>query len=325
MYKNILYGLLLTIIIVFLSFFYLITRNIPENFCQIFHLLDKKYIILSLLFLFFFHTFDNLRVFVISRALGLKYSFFYGYVVSFVSTFGATVTPAHIGGEFLPLYTLKRIGGNFHEIMSIITLKGFSGLFFYIFFFPFTLHVLINNPKEAKDLLILISIIILISLLIYIIWVILFKKKESIFTKEQLIKIKYTIFRYLILCKNFFKNKKRYFFLALILSLLMYFSYIFIGIFLVKAFNNNSSMKTLFLDQLPLIYAIFISPTPGGSGVGELGAIPIFDNFISQEWVGIFAIFWRIVTQYLGAFIGGIIFLILTWKDIANNKNVKLS
>ncbi len=316
MYKNILYGLLLTIFIIFLSFFYLISKNIPENFYQIFHILDKKYILLSLMFLFFFHTFDNLRVFVISRALGLKYSFFYGYVVSFVSTFGATVTPAHLGGEFLPLYTLKRIGGDFHEIMSIITLKGFSGLFFYIIFFPFTIHVLINNPKETKDLLVLLGVILLISLLVYILWTIVFKKRESIFTKEQLIKIKYTVFRYLILCKNFLKTKKKYFFLSLILSLLMYFSYICIGIFLVKAFNSSGSVKDLFLDQLPLIYAIFMSPTPGGSGVGELGAIPIFGSFVPKNWIGIFAIMWRILSQYLGAFIGGIIFLILTWKDI---------
>jgi len=177
MYKNIFYGILLTIAIIGLSFLYLGSfKGVPQNFFHIFVLLKKKYLILSLCSLFLFHTFDNLRIFVISRAIGLRYSFLYGYIVSFVSTFGATVTPAHLGGEFLPLYTLKRVGGKFYQIMSVITLKGISGLFFYIIFLPCTIHALINNPREAKSLLIIIGSITLISIFLYILWSLVFKK-----------------------------------------------------------------------------------------------------------------------------------------------------
>jgi uncharacterized protein (TIRG00374 family) len=96
----------------------------------------------------------------------------------------------------------------------------------------------------------------------------------------------------------------------------MYSSLLFTGIFLVKAFNDNASIKEVFLAQLPLIYAIFMSPTPGGSGIGEIGALSVFNTFINVNYIGIFAILWRIISQYLGASIGGILFLLMLLKDI---------
>ncbi|NPA40313.1 MAG: flippase-like domain-containing protein [Thermodesulfobacteria bacterium] len=321
MLKTIIYGIFLTFFIVGASIFYIFySQKVPPHFWDIFSSLDKKYLILSLISLFLFHTFDNLRVFIISRAINLRYSFLYGYVVSLVSTFGATVTPAHLGGEFLPLYTLKRIGGKFHQIMSVITLKGIAGLFFYILFLPFTIEALIKDPKEAKDLLMIILAITLISLIVYIIWSVL-KRKEGFISKELLRRIKYQFFKYLIVCKRFFKYKKKVFFLALILSIFMYIALLFIGVFLVKAFNSQASIKEVFLSQLPLVYAIFMSPTPGGSGVGELGAVVVFEGFISSVFIAPFAILWRILSQYLGALFGSILFLILGFKDFVLRKN----
>ena len=320
MLKTIIYGIFFTFFIVGASIFYIFySQKVPPHFWDVFSSLNKKYLLLSLLSLFLFHTFDNLRVFIISRAINLKYSFLYGYVVSLVSTFGATVTPAHLGGEFLPLYTLKRIGGKFHQIMSVITLKGIAGFFFYILFLPFTLEALVHDPKEAKDLLAIVLFITFVSICLYIVWSIL-RRKKGLIKKEYLRSLKYQFFKYLIVCKKFFKYKKRVFFLALILSIFMYIALLFIGIFLVKAFNSQASIKEIFLSQLPLVYAIFISPTPGGSGVGELGAVVVFESFIGSVLVAPFAILWRILSQYLGALFGSIIFLILGFKDFILKK-----
>ena len=101
----------------------------------------------------------------------------------------------------------------------------------------------------------------------------------------------------------------------------MYFSLIFIGVFLVKSFNNKAPIKEIFFKQLPLIYAIFISPTPGGSGVGELGALPVFRTFLPSKYLGIFAILWRILSQYLSAFIGGIFFGLFLLYDIFKTRD----
>ncbi len=320
MYKNILYGLAFTILIVSLSFLYILKKTVPQDFFQVIYSIDKKYLFLSLCAFFCFHTFDNLRIFTIARSIGLRYSFFYGYLISFVSSFGATVTPFHLGGELLPFYTLRRVKGEVYKIMSIITLKGIFGLFFYILFFPFTIQSLLNNPREAKEILLLLTSILLITIFIIFLWQLIFKRSVKLLSRSALIKTKYTVLKYFVVCKNFFKEKQKVFIVVLFFSISMYSALLFTGIFLVKAFNHHASAKEVFFAQLPLIYAIFISPTPGGSGVGELGALSVFDKFVISKLLGVFAILWRIISQYLSAVIGGILFFIIVIKDI-NKKN----
>ncbi|MCD6489540.1 MAG: flippase-like domain-containing protein [Thermodesulfobacterium sp.] len=316
MYKNILYSFLFTITIIFFSFLYIINKNVPKNFFKIALSVDKKYLFLSIFLAFLFYTFDNLRTFIISRSIGVKYSFLYGYVIALINSFGATVTPFYVGGELLPFYTLKRVNGQIYQIMSIITLKGFSGIFFYIIFLPFTIHSILTNPHKAKEIISLFLLILFITVILFTLWQLIFKKGLKFLSKETLRTIKYTLFKYFVICKVFLKEKKKVFLVILMCSLFMYSSLLFTGIFLVKTFNESASIREVFLAQLPLIYAIFMSPTPGGSGIGEIGALSVFDTFISADSIGVFVILWRIISQYLGAFIGGVLFFILIFKDI---------
>ncbi|MCS7279159.1 MAG: flippase-like domain-containing protein [Thermodesulfobacteriaceae bacterium] len=319
MYKNFLYGFCITIIVILTSFGYIIFKTFPPNFFQVLMGLNKKYLISSFIFLIFYHTFDNLRLFFIARSLNLRYPFLYGYLVSLVSTFGATVTPAHLGGEVLPLYTLSRKGGEFYKILTAVTIKGVSGTLFYVFFLPFTLHTLFKNPKQTKEFLVIVFLLIFLFVLGYLLWQKLVIKNESLLKGKLRKKLKNTFLKYIATCKQFIKKDKKVFLTVLIFSFLLYFSFIFIGIFLLKAFHVNINWKEVYLNQLPLVYAIFMSPTPGGSGVGELGALPIFSSYLSETYLGIFVILWRIISQYLSAFLGGIIFSIFLLKDLRKN------
>jgi hypothetical protein len=321
MYKNIVYGIFLTLLVVSFSFLYIFVRHIPPNLKGVLFSLNKKHLLFSFLSLFSFHTFDNLRVFFISRALGLRYPFWYGYQVSLVSTFGATITPAHLGGEVFPFYTLRRVGGEIAQILSIITLKGFAGLIFYLLFFPFMLANLLEHPEKGLELLLMIGSLLVIFGLVFMVAKAVFKKRPQIISVSFLFRLKFNFFKYLLICKKFFKIHKKVFFLAILFSLLMYFSFLMVGIFLVKAFRQEAPFWALFSNQLPLLYAIFISPTPGGSGVGELGAIVVFKDFLTVESIGIFAMLWRILSQYLSAIIGGVIFFVIGTKDLLNKKN----
>lgn len=315
MFRNLLIGLILLLLILGLSFTYLAFKYFPKNLWEVLVELDKKYLFYTLFFLFLFHTFDTLRVIILARALKIRYPLWYGYLVSFVNTFGATVTPAHLGGEFLPLYTLTRKGGHFYQVLTIITMKGFSGFFFYLFFLPLTLKSLLADPKQTKEFLGIVGSLLFLSILAFFLYKLLIKR-EKVLKKDFFKKIKIPLFRYIITCKLFLKTKKKEFVLVLIFSFLMYFSFLFEGVFLIKAFNQEASELEIFLDQLPLLYAIFISPTPGGSGVGEIGAIPVFSAYLSKDKLGLFVILWRIISQYLSAFIGGLIFLFFLLEDL---------
>jgi uncharacterized protein (TIRG00374 family) len=67
--------------------------------------------------------------------------------------------------------------------------------------------------------------------------------------------------------------------------------------------------------ELPLVYAIFTSPSPGGSGVGELGAAAIFQDLIAPSVIGLFVILWRFFSQYFSAILGGLIFSLYVLRD----------
>ncbi len=299
---------------------YIIFNYFPEDFFVIFKQINKKYLILVFISLFIFHTFDTLRVIIIARSLKMKYPLWYGYAISLVNTFGATVTPAHLGGEFLPLYTLSRYGGNFYKILTIVTIKGLSGFFFYLIFLPLMLKALWKDLKQTKEFLLIIGSFFLFFGVVFLLYQVLFKKKVF-FSKEIVVAIRRILFRYIITSKFFFKTQKRTFFLAIVLSLGLYLSFLSIGNFLLMAFNPSVDFLKFFYLQLPLLYAIFISPTPGGSGVGELGALPIFAPYLSKETLGIFVILWRIIGQYFSAFLGGLILIIFIWQDL--RKRVK--
>ncbi|MFN3505414.1 MAG: flippase-like domain-containing protein [Caldimicrobium sp.] len=318
MLRYLLLGLILFTLIIGFSFGYLIIKHFPKELPSLIFALNRKNLFLSLLSLFFYHTFDTLRVIIIARALGIKYPLWYGYLVSFVNTFGATITPAHLGGEILPLYTLSRKGGQFYQILTIITMKGISGALFYILMAPFTIKTLFENPKEAKELILIVLSLSALFILGYLIYKIFFKK-ENLHKRGLLSKFKRMLLRYIVTSKIFFKTKKIHFFLAIFLSLLLYKSFLFIGIFLLKAFNPSVNPLEVFFRQLPLLYAIFISPTPGGSGVGELGALPIFNLYLPEDLLGPFVIIWRFLSQYLSALIGGGLFLVLLMKDVKKN------
>ena len=84
----------------------------------------------------------------------------------------------------------------------------------------------------------------------------------------------------------------------------------------MKALHVPFNWLEIYLIQLPLIYAIFSSPTPGGSGVGELGAAAIFTGLLPENLLGVFIILWRFFSQYLGATIGGFLFISILLKDL---------
>ncbi|WP_333785159.1 flippase-like domain-containing protein [Thermocrinis sp.] len=313
MLRSFLYGVFLTLIILAFSFIYVIKKTLSKDLFEVFLSLDKRFVFFSLFSMFLYHTFDNLRLFILSRAMNLRYPFLYGYVVSFINTFGATITPAHVGGEMMSLYTLSRKGARFHKVMSIVTMKTLTGTVFFVLFFPFVAYYIYDNPTVSVKLLIILAVFGLSSLLFYIVGRTFFNKAEK--KSGLMLRIRYAFNRFLVATKLFLRKKKVYLILSTIMSVLLYISFVLSGVYLIKAFEQSISFYEAFYAQVVLLYAIFFSPTPGGSGVGELGGVEVFSSFLSLSAVGGFVILWRFITQYISAIVGGVLFFFLFIKD----------
>jgi uncharacterized protein (TIRG00374 family) len=162
---------------------------------EVLPLLDKRYLFLSVLSMFFYHTFDNIRLFILARAMNLRYSFFYGYLVSFINTFGATITPAHVGGEMMSLYTLSRKGGRLHKVMSVVVMKTLTGMVFFVLLFPLLGYYFYKYTQEAIKLFVILLILGLLSLLAYKVLKYLFDRSKDE-NQSLMLKVKYTLKRF---------------------------------------------------------------------------------------------------------------------------------
>jgi len=314
MLRPLLYGIVLTVFVLTGSFVYVLKRTMSKEIFEVLPLLDKRYLFLSVLSMFFYHTFDNIRLFILARAVNLRYSFSYGYLVSFINTFGATITPAHVGGEMMSLYTLSRKGGRLHKVMSVVVMKTLTGIAFFIFLSPLLVYYFYKHTQEAVKLFVILVVLGLLSLLIYKVFKYLFdRSKEQ--NQSLMLKVKYTLKRFIIVSRLFLRDKKVHILLATLSSILLYVFFLLSGAFLLSAFEPSVSFSKAIFSQIALLYAIFLSPTPGGSGVGEVGGIEVFSGFLPAYMLGSFVILWRFITQYLSAIIGGVLFFYLLFKD----------
>lgn len=305
------WGSLLTSLFVIFSFILLIWKFTPTtDWSYIFHL-DYRYIALAFLLIALYHTFDMLRLKTIAEGYNIKYSYGYAYATSLVATFGATITPAHIGGELIIFYMLKRLGVRTSKIWGTILFKTVSGMSFFILALPVFIYYLYSHPKVIGKLMLLAVIFLTFSLISYPL-VKMFRKLEHNRKQRKLIR---TLKLYCLAILYFWKYHKWLFIKACIYSILLYLTFLSFAPVLLKAFHVNLPIVKIYMMELPLVYAIFTSPSPGGSGVGELGAAAIFQDLIAPSVIGLFVILWRFFSQYFSAILGGLIFSLYVLRD----------
>ncbi|NPB07279.1 MAG: flippase-like domain-containing protein [Aquificae bacterium] len=309
MLKTFLKGLLLFALFFLSSLFYLLYESFSPESLGLLLTLDKRFLALALFFVFLAHTFDNLRLFVLARAFGVKYSFLYGYAVSFVNSFGATVTPAHLGGEGSAVYMLMRKGARAHQVALIVTLKTVTGLSFFLLALPFVAYQLFKRPEETLRVLLLVLGSALLVGLLY-----LMGRRNA--ERRTVKKLKQFLLRYAAGLRSFYRKGKAVFFLACLFGVLLYLSFLAVGVALLYAFGRSVDPLTALYDQLTLLYAIFISPTPGGSGVGELGGLVVFSKYLPKTELGLFVLLWRFLSQYASAFLGGLLLTLCLITDL---------
>ena len=71
--------------------------------------------------------------------------------------------------------------------------------------------------------------------------------------------------------------------------------------------------RTMFLNIL-----LYFSPTPGGSGIAEGGFVLLFNESVPAGTVGILAVSWRFIAEYVPFFIGLYYTITVFGKDILN-------
>lgn len=321
----------ITILTLLLIFVFTLKDASKESILSIFKNIKIEYLLLALLLWVAGIMIDGLRVQVLTRGIGKKISLLTGIEIIVSGIFLATVTPFQTGGLPVQLYILHKNKISPGEGTVILLFRGIFQMLTTILAIPLIISFF---PKNALTVTLFTWVIVIISIGISVsLWISfnpkparhfshrigrwIWKKKgkkprkfflliAKIFTEIKLFKKAF---------RKYIKNGKSMLILAFLLTIVFLFFYYLIPAFLLNGIGifNFKIIETIAI-QIILTFAFLFAPTPGGSGIAELGFGGAFSQFIPDYMpklatVSLLTLAWRIITCYIPTIIGAIITL----------------
>ncbi|NLM96520.1 MAG: flippase-like domain-containing protein [Halanaerobiaceae bacterium] len=258
--------------------------------------------------------------------IGHHISILDGVKLYLAGAFISNVTPMATGGGPFQIYFLHKRGIPIGQSTMVILTKFLLRLIFFTFFsiiFFIFFNKLISPgvlPRSVFYLGIGAGFLIAISLILFsIVPAISDKLLNFLFKIEKLrkfIRKNYKIKKFVVKgrkeLREFHKSMKLLtenkgkLALAALTTILYWSSLYMIIPVILRGLGYEPNYLRAYVMQTILNMVIPYFPTPGASGVAELGFASIFVSFIPRGIIGIVTFFWRFVTFYLILIIGSI-------------------
>lgn len=254
--------------------------------------------------------FDGLRLQRLVKIGGYHLSIKAVLRAIFSNYFMAMLTPGASGGAVAQVLVLKSYNVPISRGTPIVLIRTVFSIMFLVIMLPIVfLYDSIEIPYISRDMLLLFSFLAVLATLLgtYLLQTIYMRKFvynlaqhfKANKTKDWLIKLE-TLNQGLSLL---YKKPTQSFivFIESGVSLLCLYC---IAPALMFAFSTDIPIITI-LDRMILLNLIlYFAPTPGGTGIAEGLFILFFTPFVPIGTVGIIAVAWRVIAEYLPFFIG---------------------
>ena len=254
--------------------------------------------------------FDGLRLQRLVKIGGYHLSIKAVLRVIFSNYFMAMLTPGASGGAVAQVLVLKSYNVPISRGTPIVLIRTVFSIMFLVIMLPIVfLYDSIEIPYISRNMLLLFSFLAVLATLLgtYLLQTIYMRKFvynlaqhfKANKTKDWLIKLE-TLNQGLSLL---YKKPTQSFivFIESGVSLLCLYC---IAPALMFAFSTDIPIITI-LDRMILLNLIlYFAPTPGGTGIAEGLFILFFTPFVPLGTVGIIAVAWRVIAEYLPFFVG---------------------
>ncbi|MEJ6950887.1 lysylphosphatidylglycerol synthase transmembrane domain-containing protein [Natronospora cellulosivora (SeqCode)] len=254
-------------------------------------------------------------------------------------SFISNVTPMATGGGPFQIYFLLRRGMNLGQSTTIVLTQFILRIFFFTFasliFFIFFSDLISPGilPSYIFYFAIGIGFFITVSIIIISIFPSILDKLLRLLFKirilKKLVKRSYKLKRFIVNGRKeleefhqsmelLVKHKDKVFLAAL--STFVFWTSMFMIIpVILRGLGHHPYYFRAYVMQTIFNLVIPYMPTPGASGVAELGFASIFITFIPRGIIGIVTLLWRFFTFYLILIIGGLVtFKELGWDRVKN-------
>lgn len=254
--------------------------------------------------------FDGRRLQRLVKMVGYDLSLQAVLRVIFSNYFMALLTPGASGGAVAQVLILRSYGIPLMEATPIVLVRTIFSILFLIVMLPLVVwQTDVTIPYISQGMLLTLSFLAVFSLLL-VLYLLQTKFVRSLIyqlgnrlhktsPKSLLIKLDRLNEGFGLLYKH-----PRDSFLVFIESGLSLLALYCIGPALMFAFTGDLPLVTLLGYMIVLNLILYFAPTPGGTGVAEGLFIVLFGAFVPTGTIGLIAVAWRLVAEYIPFLIG---------------------
>ena len=291
-----------------------------------------KYVLLAFISLAIGLFLDGSRLVHLVHVVGERTTLYDTIKVVFSNYFLALLTPGATGGAVAQVMFLKRAGVPAGKATVVVLVRTMLSILFLILVLPLVMsmdNMVIGLVSfQTLALIALLSFIIFVCLLVLLQtnypekWLMFFMRNTNRILKRRIyrfykdIKITAQIFikNPVVVVRVFFESGASLLFIYATVPILFY------GI------NPDVHLGQALCRMIVLNLILYFTPTPGGVGVAEAGFVVLFNNMLPRGTVGIMAIAWRFIVEYVPFTIGGFFCIKTFGADIVtalSNKSKK--
>ncbi|MBR5171791.1 MAG: flippase-like domain-containing protein, partial [Phascolarctobacterium sp.] len=273
--------------------------------------------------------FDGLRLIILADVTGAKLTLKQVVNVVLSNYFLALVTPGASGGAIAQIMFMRKAGVPVAKATVVVLVRTVMSIFFLILLVPVVLH----NDSDIGEWMSP-SVIMTVSVLFTSLPVIVFFLMRTQYPEKWLDKLtrrfsyntRQNCFIWYEEFKNAFKIMAKHplkvlrAFVESGLSLLGI--YATVPAFFTGLSNFSFDLCEVMGRMILLNLVLYFSPTPGGSGVAEVGFVALFSNILPDGVVGIMAVMWRFAAEYLPFLLGAFVSIRAFGADVMNMASI---
>lgn len=267
-------------------------------------------LVLAIVFLIIGLYFDGVRLMHLVRISGEKISLIEAVQVVFGNYFLALLTPGAAGGAVAQVMFLRKAGVPTAKATVLVVVRTLLSIIFLLFLVPVVFYYDPEIMPGLTDNMLALGSGLLVVSILGIIWlfrtslpnyllVVLTKKLHHNY-RRRVFAI-YRDVRGAVFMLSSAPTSMGRVFIESAISLLALYSIVPI---LFMGMGVSVNLPQIIGRMILLNILLYFAPTPGGSGIAEGGFIFLFSNFLPSGTVGIAAVAWRMIVEYLPFLIG---------------------
>jgi len=241
-----------------------------------------------------------------------------------IGSFMCSVTPSQTGGGIAQIWVLTQEGAKAGQAITVLLMTFLTSLMFYLvgasflwlasdqIVFPTTINSTVFATAVSVFALVAGGLLLALLYPTYVIKLIAIgsdKLKGQSVIKKYASRFVGWLKDSSVASQMVMKKHKTRFFLAILLSIVIFCNKFFAAYLAARALGIDVSLEQVLIIQMFLNIILYFLPTPGGSGGAEIGSAMLMASLIPGSLLAAHTIIWRSALTYLAVIIGGLFFV----------------